>query len=191
MRKKKKILIIIAVVLLILGLFFIFLTSKEETVKTPEDKTQAGTGAETKIEVEDEPEILENEISLQEQEESEKMTLNLRARNFIERAGSFSSDSEDLNLREMESIMSSTLFEKLQTDLAKELAENEGVFYGKTTKVVNLDMTEFGPDTRAHFKATIQAQTTKGRETSADYQTVEITFLKETGQWKAVEMAIY
>ena len=185
--KRKKV-IITVVILVILGLIFLFISKKP--LKQPE-------GQEAKVE----EEITEEEIKIEKQKEiepevlkqreEEKMDLSLKARNFIERTGSFSSDTKDLNLRETKSMMDETLFEKLENDLQADLEANKNGFYGKTTKVVSLERTEFGLGVRAHFKANVQIQETRGKNVNVIYQIAEITFLKQNNEWLAAEMAVY
>jgi len=69
--------------------------------------------------------------------------------------------------------------------------------------ISSLKRTEFDPEVRAHFKSDVQIQETKaeprselgsttgGETANISYKTAEITFLKQSGEWKAVEMAVY
>jgi len=186
--KRKKIIIIAAIIILVvLGIIFLFWGKKlSNKLGGQEKKVEEKIPA---IKVEEQKEI-EPEV-LKQQEEEEKMDLNLKARNFIERVGSFSSDTKDLNLKEARSMMIETLFKKLQNDLEGELEANKNDFYGKTTKVISQEMTEFGPEVRAHFKADVQIQETKEKDVNVYYQIAEITFLKQQDEWRAAEMAVY
>jgi len=200
MQRKKIIILIVIIALVALGIFFFFFRKK--TVKGPE------TGApktEEKEGVKPEGQLQEEGLSaVEKKQKEEEMALNLKAKNFIERVGSFSSDSKDLNLREIKAMMADSLFKKLQNDLLQELEMNKDGFYGKTTKVISsLKRTEFDPEVRAHFKSDVQIQETKaeprselgsttgGETANISYKTAEITFLKQSGEWKAVEMAVY
>ena len=186
--KRKKIIIIAAIIILVvLGIIFLFWGKKfSNKLGGQEKKVEEKIPA---IKVEEQKEI-EPEV-LKQQEEEEKMDLKLKARNFIERVGSFSSDTKDLNLKEARSMMIETLFKKLQNDLEGELEANKNDFYGKTTKVISQEMTEFGPEVRAHFKADVQIQETKEKDVNVYYQIAEITFLKQQDEWRAAEMAVY
>jgi hypothetical protein len=113
------------------------------------------------------------------------------SRYFIEKVGSFSSDTNNLSLLEVKNLMGGQLFNQLNAELQQELKSNSQAFYGKTTKVATNEMTEYGPDTRAHFKASLNIQITKGNDQEQVQKTAEITFLKQDGDWKAVEMAVY
>jgi len=187
--KRKKIIIIAAIIILVvLGIIFLFWGKKfSNKLGGQEKKVEEKIPA---IKVEEQKEI-EPEVLKQQEEEEEKMDLNLKARNFIERVGSFSSDTKDLNLKEARSMMIETLFKKLQNDLEGELEANKNDFYGKTTKVISQEMTEFGPEVRAHFKADVQIQETKEKDVNVYYQIAEITFLKQQDEWRAAEMAVY
>jgi len=186
--KRKKIIIIAAIIILVvLGIIFLFWGKKfSNKLGGQEKKVEEKIPA---IKIEEQKEI-EPEV-LKQQKEEEKMDLNLKARNFIERVGSFSSDTKDLNLKEARSMMIETLFKKLQNDLEGELEANKNDFYGKTTKVISQEMTEFGPEVRAHFKADVQIQETKEKDVNVYYQIAEITFLKQQDEWRAAEMAVY
>ncbi|NCO23460.1 hypothetical protein GW896_02260 [Candidatus Kuenenbacteria bacterium] len=202
MQRKKIIILIVIIALVALGIFFFFFRKK--TVKGPETGTPK---TEEKEGVKPEGQLQEEGLSaVEKKQKEEEMALNLKAKNFIERVGSFSSDSKDLNLREIKAMMADSLFKKLQKDLLQELEMNKDGFYGKTTKVISsLKRTEFDPEVRAHFKSDVQIQETKaeprselgsttGGETTnktISYKTAEITFLKQSGEWKAVEMAVY
>jgi len=188
MTKKKKNIIII-VILVVLGATFFILRGKEALVTQPVDE-------ETEItkeieETKEDGEKSEEELSLTAKEKKEEQDLSLKARNFIERVYSFSSDSQGLNLKELKSAMTAQLFAKLTADLIQELAANKNGFYGQTSKVISSPkMTEFNPG-RAHFKTSIQIEQTKGEIKAVSYQTVEITFLKINNNWQAAEIAIY
>ena len=188
MKRKKIVIVIVIVILVVLGIVFLLAGKKlSNKLGGAESKVEEKT-TETKTEEQKET---ESNVVLEKQQEEEKMDLNLKARNFIERVGSFSSDTKDLNLKEVRSMMVETLFENLQNDLQADLEANKNGFYGKTTKVISLERTEFGPEVRAHFKASVQIQETKAEDINVYYQTAEITFLKQGDEWRAAEMAVY
>jgi len=185
--KRKKI-IITVIILVVLGIIFLFWGKKLSNKLGEQEKKIEEKITEEEIKIEEQKEI---EPEVLKQREEEKMDLNLKARNFIERVGSFSSDTNDLNLNETRLEMIESLFRKLQDGLQAELETNKNGFYGKTTKVISLERTEFGPEVRAHFKASVQIQETKNENIDVYYQTAEITFLKQNDEWKAAEMAVY
>jgi len=189
MTKKKKIIIFLILGLLILGALLLVFREKKTTVVQPVNKEVKTAKEATKIEKNKQKPV--EELSLIAKEKKEKQDLNLAARNFIEQAYSFSSDTQDLNLKELKSAMTPQLFAKLTADLNQELAANENGFYGQTCKTISsLEMTEFNPE-RAHFKTLVQVEQTKGEIKTVFYKSVEITFLKINDNWQAAEIAIY
>ena len=186
MTKRKKIIIILIIALAVLGIIFLVLARK-----TAEEK-----GLEPKVETEKKVEEGREEISpeaetfLKPEQKKEEISLANKARTFIERAGSFSSRSQDQNLREIKEIMSQNLFNNLQEMISQELEKNKDSFYGKTTKVISLKMAEKS-DIRVHFQSDVQIEETKGEVKDVFYRKAELTFLKQGAEWQAVEMAVY
>jgi hypothetical protein len=105
------------------------------------------------------------------------------ARLFIERYGSYSTDSNSIYLEELLPLVSqsfkSVLLEKIQ-----EIKENPPTeFYGQTTKIISFSEEE-KDETQAKFKAQVMIEKTTGKKTEVSYEEGTITLVFEDGEWK-------
>ncbi|MCD6471248.1 hypothetical protein J7K86_01835 [bacterium] len=181
--KKKKIIIAISV-LVIIGSVFLFISFRKEiinfvfeqkkaTIKTRTSTNQTSTTENLK---QISPAVLE------------KNKLFLEARNFIERYGSYSSDSALANIKEVESIMSEDL--KAQAERKILASQKIGKFYSLRTKVLSLNLDEYTPNEKAIFSANIQQEEIKGNKKTVRYKVVKIIFNKVEGSWKVSQYTV-
>lgn len=167
--------IIIVVILIVIGLVFFFVFKKNILITREREieKEISQLNFQKKV-----PEIISRE-------RSEKDELILQARSFIERFGSFSSDSGLLNIKELESIMSNDFKEKARKEILSLQKGNE--FFSLKTKILSLKTDEYIPDEKAIFKANIQQEEIKGKEKSIKYKTIKVIFNKIGKNWKVVD----
>jgi len=179
---KKLFIIVIIVVIIIIGLFLIF-NSKKQATEEPvnnkeqegEEKREEGTEEKTQKQLEEEsPDI----ISL-------KSQLGLQARSFIERYGTYSSDSNYSNWRSLMFLMSEKLRQKTSKKISE--AKDEG-FFSYTTKVISLNSVDFQENIQAVFMAQVQERKDTSEETKSSQKTIELIIKKEGGQWKVDEI---
>jgi len=181
--KKKKIIIAISV-LVIIGSVFLFISFRKEiinfvfeqkkaTIKTRTSTNQTSTTENLK---QISPAVLE------------KNKLFLEARNFIERYGSYSSDSALANIKEVEPIMSEDL--KAQAEREILASQKTGKFYSLRTKVLSLNLDEYTPNEKAIFSANIQQEEIKGNKKTVRYKVVKIIFNKVEGSWKVSQYTV-
>lgn len=184
--KKKKIIIAISV-LVIIGSVFLFISFRKEiinfvfeqkkaTIKTRTSTNQTSTTSTTENLKQISPAVLE------------KNKLFLEARNFIERYGSYSSDSALANIKEVESIMSEDL--KAQAERKILASQKIGKFYSLRTKVLSLNLDEYTPNEKAIFSANIQQEEIKGNKKTVRYKVVKIIFNKVEGSWKVSQYTV-
>ncbi len=180
----KKIIIVI-VILVLIGGGILFLTrqakpSLEGGNGQKSTEIDQGTKAETTEPTESEP-VIDPLVSL-------KSRLGPQARSFIERYGSYSSDSNWENLKGLLGMMSQKLRVATQAQIAQDLIGEKG-FYGLTTKVISMELKDFDLENLAKFLASVQQRETKGNLTNSLFKTVELIFIKEGGEWRVDEIS--
>lgn len=101
------------------------------------------------------------------------------AKIFTERYGTFSSDNESANIRELEPLVTPNFWRALSGKI-KPAASGE--FYGVTTVAAASDFIEYG-ETEAKISVTTQRTETKGAVVSEKNQKAEVTLIKSGEQW--------
>lgn len=176
MTTKKKVLIIIGVVVFLLLLFLLiwFLTKQKTTPVTVipvETNTQVAPPRDTEVEVTTPP--VENvDTSLQ----SLAMT-------FAERYGSYSTESDFANLKDVLVLMSAALRASTENFIATAKASNE--YYGVTTNVLSITVTSSTADAGT-VEVSTQRNESKGSPQASEisYQKLLLNCVKEGGVWK-------
>jgi len=110
------------------------------------------------------------------------------ARNFAERFGSFSTDSNYANLEEVKLFAT----EKMIAELDRIIADSQraGSFYGVTSKVLKVDIKEMD-ESQGLAVVSLQRQETKaGRPDLVYYQDLNLDLVKQGDDWK-VDAAIW
>lgn len=183
MSRKNVIIIIVAVILIIGGIIF-FLSQKGGPVSETEPLTNEEVSDKAGPPEPEQATLVDPGIAL-------KSQLTLQARSFIERYGSYSSDSGYSNLKELLSQMS----EKFAAETSARIEEGpssaeatEGEFFALVTKVMSLELKEFIPESRALFSIQVQEQNMMPGQTDLLYKTVALTFIKEGNEWKVDEI---
>jgi len=120
------------------------------------------------------------------QKDPEKQVAESMARLFIERIGSFSTQSNFQNLNDLKGMMTERA-QKWAEDLKKsntEWASLSKTYYGVTTKVLTVKILEWNPGSSAVIEMSAQRQEKEdGVEDSVYYQTVEVDLVHRSGSW--------
>ena len=173
MSKKNVFIIIIIVVFLIAGIVLMFLNNKDVSIELEKD--------------------LPKDISLDKEEQKEEKTvdplvllqkqLENRARFFIERYNTYSSDSNQENLYSLLPQVSDRLAIDIKIQLMEDINQND-VFFGIQAKVLSITLSDFINNEKAIFESQIQIQKTEGEAIRINYETVILEFIYENEEWK-------
>jgi len=179
---KKNILIVIIIILLVAGAILMLLNKKDIDIE-PKEISVPGVSQEEK----------EDDILEESQEQNEKKVadslivlqkrLENKARFFIERYNTYSSDNNQENLRSLLPQVSSKLAKKIN-DFLTEKVDQLDYFYAYQTKVLSLNLSDFIDNEKAIFKGQIQEQKTEGEVIKVNYRTVTLEFVYQNGEWK-------
>jgi len=172
----KKIIVLIVVIILVGGGVF-FWTQKlglfsEQESSLPEEEQEQQS---------DQP---EEEIGTQDREAELISHLTLRARAFIARWGTYSSDSNFANLKSLFPEITASLQEQAQAEMSGKSGEE---FYSLVTRVISLSLVKLD-EAEAVFSAQVQQEETKTGVPAVSYKTVRLVFLKQGSQWKVDEI---
>ena len=122
-------------------------------------------------------------------EQKEENELKTFAKSFTERFGSFSNQNDFENINNVMIYMTPQMVEESEKFIEKEKKNAvPGAYYGITTKVLNMEVTEF-EGTTATAKVTAQRKETSGvpQQSKTFTQSADIKFKKEGGTWKVDE----
>lgn len=172
----KKIIIII-VILILLGIILLFLFNQREEVPVI-DYQEPEIGQPT-IEW---PMIPTGELTPEQRQDLAKNELRALVRNFIERYGSFSTDAQFANLRELKDQMSTRFWQETENYIIANQDKEINQFYGVSTKVLNIREISYNQD-RVVFEAMTQRKETRGMVEGILYQNAEIIIIKEGESW--------
>ncbi len=179
MRKK----IILIIILVFLGIIFLFLAKYWPSEEKKEGQTlQGGYTTSTPS-----YESSHQGVPLPQRPEKKQVDLKTQpiqlARVFIERYGSYSTDTSPDYLEELLPLMSKSFVDRTKEKI-KEISQNPASeFYGQTTKIISLRIKEMD-ENRAEFDAQVQIEKTKGKEKTTSYEMVELVLVREKNQWK-------
>ncbi|PIQ67527.1 hypothetical protein CO173_04180 [Candidatus Uhrbacteria bacterium CG_4_9_14_3_um_filter_41_35] len=106
------------------------------------------------------------------------------ARTFVERFGSFSTESDYKNIEDVLSLVTTDLQVQLKQLLKDSRAQKNNSFYGVSTKVIGFNVVE---STDTEMKAEIITQRSESIEspanTSVRYQNIALQLVKLDGEW--------
>ena len=173
MSKKNIFITIIVVVFLIAGTILMFSDKEDVTIELEEDFIKDISLEEEK---ESQQKIVDPLVILQKQLEN-------RARFFIERYNTYSSDSNQENLYSLLPQVSDKLEIDIKIQLMPEVDQND-VFFGIQTKVLSIILSDFITNEKAIFESQVQIEETEGETTKIDYKTVTLEFIYENEEWK-------
>lgn len=181
-KTRRNLLIAILVLLLLLLAFLLwrFLRPTSEQAPAP---------APAPAPTEQLPEETEGTASAREQQQQEERngtaSLQSASKTFAERYGSYSTEAEFANLRDVLPLMSASL--AAQTQAFVDGATPAAEYYGVTTRVISLSVDSVDESAGvATVTITTQREEAKGsvQNISVRYQDLKLTFVKEGGAWK-------
>jgi hypothetical protein len=189
--KKRDIFLLLIIILLIAA--FVLLVLSKSFFKPEEEALVSGENILVTESLEEtELSEKETEIELKEAEPILALQRSLanKARFFIERYNTFSSDNKEENLYSIISQASSNFISQIE-DLIEESStrENES-FYALQTKVLGIEKVEFIEGEKAIFRAQIQEIEEEQGDTQGFYKEAEIEFIYEDGDWKVNNLNI-
>ena len=180
---KKSIVIIIIILLVIVISFFIF-TKESKNILTPKLKTLTNRNSENISNTSSTPNIDNNSskiVAPVDQNVLLKSRLKSEAKFFIGQWGSYSSDSDYINLKSLLPKMSDNL-KKIAQEKINQGLETKG-FYSLMTKVIAINLDNF-TETKISFRAKVQQQEIKDKKTSVFYKDVQLVFIEQGDSWK-------
>lgn len=112
--------------------------------------------------------------------EAEKNGVAQLAKVFVERYGTYSTDNNFQNIKEVETFVTLSFWSKISAPItAKNTSQN---FVGVTTKVISMDLTSW-----SDAKATVELKTTRAEEkngmVATHYQNAIVDMVKINGSW--------
>lgn len=177
----KKILIIV-VILVLIAIILLFLSGQRKASVTNYQLSVTNRPT-INQEVINQLVVQPEELTAEEKLTLLKNELVLKARNFAERYGSYSTDAQFANLRELKNEMSDRFWQATENYISQKEKDKITEFYGISTKVLNIQEKEFSTDQVVYLIST-QRQETKGTTPKVFYQDLELRMIKENGGWK-------
>ncbi|MDD3102371.1 MAG: hypothetical protein PHE59_04485 [Patescibacteria group bacterium] len=185
----KKVILIIVILVLIGGTVWFLMSKKSQPILENKNIINQLVDQENTVNQNQ----VETETLVPTAEDLLKIDLTNQARSFIERYGSYSTDSNYENLQELLPKMAQPLRteteSRIQKGVKKDMAVND--FFGLTTKIISINLDKFVPDSQAIFTAEIQEQAARLGQTDILYKTVKLTFIKSADEWKVGEIEIH
>ncbi|MFA5175543.1 MAG: hypothetical protein WC430_03975 [Patescibacteria group bacterium] len=184
----KKIILIIVILVIIGGITWFLISKKSQPVSENKNVINQSVNQENTAD--------QNQIKTEKPaptaEDLLKTDLTNQARSFIERYGSYSTDSDYENLKELLPTMAQPLKteteSRIQKGVKKDMAVND--FLGLTTRVISINLDKFTPNSEAIFSAEIQEQAAHPGQTDISYKTAKLTLVKSADEWKVGEIEI-
>ncbi|GAI06093.1 unnamed protein product [marine sediment metagenome] len=177
---KKNIIIIIVAIILVGGGVVLFLFNQEREGFISEEPVNG------QEEIDDD-DVMPDEGEQIDPLAAEKSQLIIQARAFIERYGSYSLDSGYQNLQELLDQMSKKLTAEVLIKIEQGMEPGQD-FFAFVTKIGSIELEEFIPGSQAIFTARVQQQEMRPGETNISYYTVDLSIIKEDGQWVVDEI---
>jgi len=179
--KKKNIFIVVIIIILLVVAAILMLSNKKDIDIEPKesfipDDSQKEKKESDVLKKQNKEKVADSLVVFQKQLEN-------KARFFIERYNTYSSDNNQENLRSLLPQVSAKLAKEIETRLMGENNQND-TFFSLQTKVLSLDLLDFIDNEKAVFEGQIQAQETKGEITEIHYKTVILKFIYENTGWK-------
>jgi len=179
--KKKNIFIAIIVILLFVAGIILMFSKKRGVSIEPEESSIPDISQEENQEQKEEK-VVDSLVVLRKQLEN-------RARFFIERYNTYSSDNNQENLRSLLPQVSNKLAKEMEYRLTKEIGQND-IFFGIQTKVLFLNLSDFIDNEKVTFNGQIQEQETNQDEIEIHYKTVILEFIYKNAEWKVDDIEI-
>ncbi len=180
-KTRRNILVSLALLLLLFLLFLVwwFLRPEEEVLVIPpvvveEIKTEPKT-----------PSIQEEKQKVVQEERTNTASLQSASKTFAERYGSYSTEAEFANLRDVLPLMSASFARSTQAFIDGATPASE--YYGVTTHVISIEVNAVD-ETAGTATVTVTTQREEAKKTIQDssvrYSDLVLTFVKEDDAWK-------
>jgi hypothetical protein len=114
--------------------------------------------------------------------EAEKNSVAQLAKFFVERYGTYSSDNNFQNIKEVEDFVTPALWSKISAQM--NVKSSTGSFVGVTTKVISTDLTAWS-GTTATVELKMMRNEEKNGVVSTRYQNATVEMVKTDGVWLA------
>ncbi|OQX71458.1 hypothetical protein B6D52_01460 [Candidatus Parcubacteria bacterium 4484_255] len=180
--KKKNIFIAIIIILLLVATAILTLLNKgnvkiELRKENPISSISQQTKKEGNILVKQEEKKVADSLVVSQER------LKSKARFFIERYNTYSSDNNQENLRSLLPHVSDGLAKKIEARLTEKIKQNDS-FFSLQTKVLSLSLLDFIDNKKAIFTGQVQEQEAKEGATEVHYKPVILEFIYEGQEWK-------
>ncbi len=186
MSLRARIFIIVSIaVFLILGISIFLVVNKNKTAPTTEGgKTSAGQSGSLPLPVPASiatpiPEGLPAKIVTP--LEAEKNGVQQLAKVFVERYGTYSSDNNFQNIKDVQALATKSLWSKISVKMT---ASGAGSFSGMTTKVIGTDLVSWSDSKASVELKTVRTEEKNGKITTY-YQNADVEMAKQDGEWLA------
>ncbi|HSR89613.1 MAG TPA: hypothetical protein VLK22_04475 [Candidatus Udaeobacter sp.] len=115
--------------------------------------------------------------------EVEKNAVEQLAKVFIERYGTFSTDNNFQNIKDVSTLVTQSLWSKISASISSKPATGSAQsFDGVTTKVINADLTAWS-DSKASVELKLTRTEEKNGSVSTRYQNVSLELVKTDSLW--------
>ncbi len=183
MKLTKKQIIILAgalVLLLIVILLVVFLKPKKEVI-TPIDEQQKQTDSEQLPMSEEDKNFNSIEFESKSEQDTDSQIIST-AKNFIERYGSWSNQSQDF-YELITPMITDSMYNQASTYISSnENFKDKSQYYGITTKAINVEILESSSDS-AKVLCSLQQIENKNNTENIFYKTAEVSLLSSDGKW--------
>lgn len=182
MSRKKKVLIIVAVVLFLFLLWLLvwFLNQKQQPIPSSAVVVEGISVVTPRAQTAEPSATTDKRIAETREIDSSLQSL---AITFVERYGSYSTESDFANLYDVMDLMTASFRDETQDFIATARASLS--YYGVTTRVLSVKEIVSG-ETSASLEVATQREESKDSPQNSEvkYQTLVLTCLKEDGVWK-------
>jgi len=170
-RKTKEIIIAVTLLMLLIIVVFLAFGNKEESIQVKEDIAK----------VED---VVEDVSIVENVDKSVViMTPEPIARTWVERFGSFSSESDFKNIEDIYPLSTAELQSQLSNEVSK-MKNIQSGYYGISTQVINIDVIfedELSSELRIKTQRVESIDSPENQSTR--YQDIHLTMVKNGGEW--------
>lgn len=178
--------IIIVIILILIALVLLFLSSQRSSPVTNNQLPVTNKQITNQPGV-NQPIAQPRELTPEEKLTLQKNELMLKARNFVERYGSYSTDAQFANLIELKNEMSDRLWRETEDYILANEKKETKEFYGVTTKVLNVKEEKYSTNEATYLIST-QRQEIKGINQRTFYQEAELMLIKENEEWRTSQI---
>ena len=181
--KKKKLEIILAVVVILAVIIILIILFWKRPSTEPE------VTDETPTELPDGSDITQPDVDYEVPEGPQEQLPQTAVRVFVERFGSFSSESDYINIDDILPMATASLQPRLES-VADQARGGNGTYYGISTKIITIEELSNDGSTAAYY---ITTQRQEAIDTPANttirYQDIEVTLVKNGLNWLVNDFA--